>query len=157
MTITVEYLSDYPEHTFPISLAFYKKRKPFIPQMRIERVARGFRHSRNKIELPLTLIALDGKKLYGFAYITPTDDLPGFSHLKPWLSFYIFPKYRGQGIGTSFLDAVCETARELNRHRLYLWTANHADWFQKRGWQETAQIGLAGRSVSVLEYRLTAL
>lgn len=102
--------------------------------------------------LPITIVALDSEVrqrsrstpdgasgdwgVRGSVSLVASDDLAGYDHLGPWLaSLYVLPIHRGQGLGSRLVDAVVAQAHELGVTHLYLFTAEHADWYRRWGFE----------------------
>lgn len=69
-----------------------------------------------------------------------------------WLTnLFVDVEYRRQGIATQLLICVEDYAVELGFLGLQLYTRNQADFYCKRGWQQTGTGRVQGHTVSILK------
>ena len=85
--------------------------------------------------LPLTLIAVSGKRLLSFFNIVNCD-MAIRSKLKPWFAqLYVAVSERNRGIGSILVHADIERSRKLGFHCLYLYTSGTLPVFYEHiGW-----------------------
>jgi polyamine oxidase len=106
--------------------------------------------------LPATWVAFDGDgrgdgDLLGSVSLLPTDDLPGFEALTPWLaSLYVVPSARGRGIGSMLVQTVLDAAARLGHEYVHLFTPDQEQYYLDRGWRTIHHAPVAGRSAAVM-------
>jgi len=85
--------------------------------------------------LPVVLGAFEAGECIGTVAIVERDDLDDVDHYTPWVAAMIVaPPHRGRGIGTELLEAALGRCRDLYFGRVYLWTHDMEDWYQRLGW-----------------------
>jgi GNAT superfamily N-acetyltransferase len=90
--------------------------------------------------LPTTYVALapDGL-LLGSVSLVPSDDLDGFQHVGPWLaSLYVDEPWRRRGLGRRLVQHLLDQSPARRAAQVYLFTADHVDWYTDLGWTAMA-------------------
>ncbi|MGZ4959068.1 MAG: GNAT family N-acetyltransferase [Methylomonas sp.] len=104
--------------------------------------------------VPSTFIYKQEGQLAGSAAIL-AGDMDTRSELMPWLaSVFVAPQFRHQGIGSSLVEHVMSQARIGGVDKLYLFTPDRADFYQKLGWTRIAEEIYRGHEVTVMQVRL---
>ncbi len=105
--------------------------------------------------LPLTLIAVSGKRLLGSVNIVDCD-MAIRSELKPWLAqLYVALPERHRGTGSMLVHAAIERSRKLGFRRLYLYTSGTLPVFYERiGWTRRETVNYKDKARIVMEMRL---
>ena len=89
--------------------------------------------------------------LAGIASVVP-QDLPTHPELGPWLAnVLVLPAWRRRGIGEALVQHVMAYVRPLSP-RLYLYTYDHADFYQRMGWQVVQNDRYIGRAITIMQY-----
>ena len=102
-----------------------------------------------------TLVAFEGEPssgtFVGSVSILETDDLHGWAHVHPWLaSLLVLPSARGRGIGSALTDAAVRLAERRGNRYVHLFTPEHAEYYERRGWRVVAPALASGREVTVM-------
>ena len=102
--------------------------------------------------VPLTFAALnEAKELIGSVSLISDDELDGYSHLTPWLaSLYVAPHARGRGVAELLIARMLAEAHRLRFEKVYLFTPEHVDYYERRGWQRVARAQAHGHEVDVM-------
>ncbi|MDD1620469.1 MAG: GNAT family N-acetyltransferase [Methylococcaceae bacterium] len=104
--------------------------------------------------VPSTFIYKQDGVLAGSAAIV-VSDMDSRPELTPWLaSVFVAPEFRRQGIGSRLVEQVMTQARQAGIDRLYLFTPDRADFYQKLGWTPMAEEMYRGHSVTVMQVSL---
>jgi predicted N-acetyltransferase YhbS len=105
--------------------------------------------------LPLTLIAVCGRRLLGSVNIVDCD-MAIRSELKPWLAqLYVALPERHRGIGSMLAHAAIERSRKLGFRCLYLYTSGTLPVFYERiGWTRLETVNYKDKARIVMEMRL---
>lgn len=105
--------------------------------------------------LPLTLIAVSGKRLLGSINIVDCD-MAIRSELKPWLAqLYVAVPERNRGIGSKLVHAAIDRSRKLGFRCLYLYTSGTLPVFYERiGWTRRETVQYKDKARIVMEMRL---
>jgi N-acetylglutamate synthase-like GNAT family acetyltransferase len=99
-----------------------------------------------------TILALDGRTLFGAASLLAEDVLP-LPECSPWLgSVVVDPARRGRGRGRQIVAAAMEHARAIGIETLHLWTPHHRAFYEKLGWKFVRDHLDDFRSVAILQF-----
>ncbi|MBN1217813.1 MAG: GNAT family N-acetyltransferase [Anaerolineae bacterium] len=124
-----------PEITFAIMVSNFKKR--------------SFCH-----QIPETFVAVADKQLVGMASIDP-HDMVTRPNLSPWLAaVYVAPEFRLKGIGSRLVRAVMQEAAVLELDRIYLFTPNKINFYNRLGWQFFEHTAYRGEEVVIMQYQV---
>lgn len=109
---------------------------------------------------PTTLVALAADDTLLGSVSLVLEDAPELKHFGPWLaSLYVLPTARGQGIGAALVQAlvrhaaslgVVDELRQEGIDTLYLFTHEHARWYQSLGWEAIGRMRAGVQEVDVL-------
>jgi len=103
--------------------------------------------------IPATIIALEQNQLLGSISVIQ-DDLPGWTHLNPWIaSFYVLPEHRGRGVGSFLFQAAETLLKENGVQQAYLFTENTQGFFLKKGWHCLETTLANGHPVQIMSNR----
>jgi len=133
--VTIEYLSDYPEHVGSVALWLYYRDEP-DPNLEDPDYVNLYTHFHinSKTKLPIRLVAISDGKCVGTVTMIG-NDFPGKSYT-PWLGgLHVDIPYRNRGIGRQLIDFVKQTAKDLGYTELYLGTDNAGQYYRKLGWK----------------------
>lgn len=102
--------------------------------------------------LPTTLVLLEGETLFGSVSLV-LEDAPELSeHGSPWLaSLYVVPEARGRGLGAMLVRAAVATAAGQGVQELFLFTPEHAAFYERLGWRRLARTALKGTPVDLMQ------
>lgn len=115
-----------------------------------ERALREFDAEHADGTIPATIIALEGDHLLGSISVIQ-DDLPGWTHLNPWVaSFFVLPEHRRRGVGTFLFRAAETLLQENGLRRAYLFTETAEIFFIKQGWHFIEPAVANGTPVRIL-------
>ena len=103
--------------------------------------------------LPVVLGAFEDGRCIGTVAIVERDDLDDVDDYTPWIAAMIVdPAKRVAGVGTALLNAALGRCRDLFFGRVYLWTHDQADWYERLGW--TTVENKVFRGVPITIFRL---
>lgn len=106
--------------------------------------------------VPSTYIYKQNGQLTGSAALIECD-MDTRAELTPWLaSVFVSPKFRRQGIGSALVRHVMLQAQLADLPRMYLFTPDQADFYQKLGWQTLLQESYRGCWVTLMQVDLSA-
>ena len=101
--------------------------------------------------LPTTLVVVeDGKPLGSVSLVL--EDAPEFCDQgSPWLaSLYVAPDHRGRGIGARLVHAAVAAAAGQGIDQLFLFTPDHASFYERLGWSRMLRTTLKGTPVDLM-------
>jgi GNAT superfamily N-acetyltransferase len=107
--------------------------------------------------LPTTLVLTDEGRLIGSVSLVLEDAPELCEQGSPWLaSLYVLPAFRGCGLGGKLVNAAVEAAAREKIARLFLFTPEHAGFYQRLGWRLVARTSLKGTAVDLMEIEPTS-
>ncbi|MFM8653950.1 MAG: GNAT family N-acetyltransferase [Verrucomicrobiota bacterium] len=81
------------------------------------------------------------------------DDLPGYPTLNPWLaSLYVFPEFRGRGLGKLLVQQAMDFLRRQKYPHAYLFTEDQVPFFSKFGFSIHAPAQANGHPVTIMKW-----
>jgi len=81
------------------------------------------------------------------------DDLPGFADLNPWLaSLYVFPEFRGRGLGKLLVQQALGFLRQQNFPHAYLFTEDQVPFFSNFGFSIHGPAQANGHLVTIMKW-----
>jgi len=106
-------------------LAFWSHREWYKNRsIDLDLVIKSYQSRINEFSLPITWVAIDGKKPLGMVTLKE-NDLWTRKDLNPWLSsLYVSPEFQNRGIGSSLIEKVIDKSKNLGFIKLYLFTTN---------------------------------
>ncbi|MGI2128665.1 GNAT family N-acetyltransferase [Shewanella oncorhynchi] len=83
-------------------------------------------------------------------------DMDSRTDLSPWLAnVYVNANHRNKGLGKLLVNAVIEHARAIGLQKIYLFTADKADFYRALGWSIISLEDYKGEMVTIMEYELS--
>lgn len=100
--------------------------------------------------IPSTFVALDDCVLGSGAIVK--NDMDSRPELSPWLaSVYVLPGHRGRGIGSKLVQHIMSQAKSETYKKLYLFTTDKQDFYEKLGWQTFDVENYHGQQVNLMQ------
>lgn len=105
--------------------------------------------------LPTTLVAVENATVLGSVNVLE-NDLPLRPDIAPWLAqLFVFPNFRGRGVGAFLVEDAIAEARKLNRSILYLYTSGTLpSYYEKLGWSRIEEIAYLGKPRVIMAYEI---
>ena len=101
--------------------------------------------------LPTTLVMVEAGEALGSVSLVLEDAPELCGHGSPWLaSLYVRPESRGRGLGAQLVQAAVAHAAALGVQELFLFTPEHAAFYQRLGWRPLARTALLGTPVDLM-------
>lgn len=105
--------------------------------------------------IPKMFICEEANQVMGSSSLTAAD-MDTRTDLNPWLAnVYVNPHYRNKGLGKLLVNAVIEHARAIGLQKIYLFTADKADFYRALGWSMISHEDYKGEMVTIMEYELS--
>lgn len=83
------------------------------------------------------------------------DDLPGYPDLNPWLaSLYVFPEFRGRGLGKLLVQQALDSLRQQKYPHAYLFTENQTPFFSKFNFAIYGPAKANGHPVTIMKWQV---
>ncbi|MEJ8555047.1 GNAT family N-acetyltransferase [Tepidibacter sp. Z1-5] len=130
----IVYLCDYTQYTEIVARWIFEEFvKSIRPEVTFDMVLNRVKE-RNKYDIPVTLIVLEGDLCLGTVSLF-NNDLKNRPNLEPWLASLIVNKeFRNRGIGKLLVDEIIKIAKNRDYKQLYLRTEKAVDYYKKLGW-----------------------
>ncbi|MBN1994656.1 MAG: GNAT family N-acetyltransferase [Anaerolineae bacterium] len=152
--VRIEHLA---EHTMAIPLLAGWAQQEWghlLPEITFEMIVSTFKKRTLYHHIPETFVAVVGKQLVGMASIDP-HDMTTRPDLSPWLAaVYVAPEFRHKGIGSRLVRAVMQEAAVLKLDRIYLFTPNKMNFYNRLGWQFLEHTSYRGEEVVIMQYNI---
>jgi N-acetylglutamate synthase-like GNAT family acetyltransferase len=105
--------------------------------------------------VPTTLVLHENGRLLGSVSLVIEDAPELQGEGSPWLaSLYVEPSARGGGLGSRLARAAAALATEQGVDRLYLFTPDQAEFYERLGWTRRMRTRLHGNDVTLMDLRL---
>lgn len=102
--------------------------------------------------LPIIFIAIEGESPLGTASIVKRD-MKSHLELEPWLAdVYVRKDKRGKGYGTKLVKRILKEAKQHNFKKLYLFTPDKKNFYQKIGWKLYKHEEYRHEMVDIMKY-----
>jgi len=132
----------------------YQEWQVLYPDDTEESFKRDLEKSLTDENVPSTWLLTEGENIIGSCSIIE-QDMDIHPELSPWLAnVFIHADYRGQGLGSRIIQAVMKQAAASGLDRLYLFTEDQAEFYQRFGWQVIEQPLYNGIAVSLMTISL---
>ena len=104
--------------------------------------------------IPKMFICEEANQVMGSSSLI-TADMDSRTDLSPWLAnVYVDANHRNKGLGKLLVKAVVDYAKALGLQKIYLFTADKADFYQALGWSIISREDYKGGRVTIMEYEL---
>ncbi len=153
----IDFLADHPQHALTLARWHHREWGALMRDWSHGDAERELTGHATRRTIPTTLVLLDDDALLGSVSLLD-DDASQFRDLSPWLAnLFVAPPARGRGLGAGLVGAAQNLARELGVPRLYLFTPEHLDFYQRLGWQRLGERLLDAHPVSLMAIDLAPL
>ncbi len=145
-----EFLSECTAHAALLADWHVREWQPLVPSMNVPDMLAEFSTHAGRVQIPTTLVALDGDDVVGSVSLLENDhdDIRAYS---PWLaSLYVRPDHRGRGLGIELVRRCEDMAHQLGIPVLHLYTTGQEPFYRKLGWDGIATLSLRGACASVM-------
>lgn len=149
MDFKIQPLADNLEHV-PTLATWHQAQFGYLnPAVTIEQRIERLAASAQREKLPMTVIALSGKRLLGSASLLPKTIT--HQHLSPWLSsVYVVPEYRNRGIGSELTRYLVQAAADMGLEKIYLFTPKSEALYARLGWEVVEHSEYGGHRIAIM-------
>ncbi|MDO8861055.1 GNAT family N-acetyltransferase [Haliea sp. E1-2-M8] len=131
-------LSDMPQAIDILAEAHLAEWRELYPEDTVASFAEDLAHSLGTDPVPSTWVLVAGSAVIGSVSLVE-QDLDSRPELTPWLAnLWVDREWRGRGLGKRLVLHACEQGRLRGLERLYLYTPEHAAFYQALGWETLA-------------------
>jgi N-acetylglutamate synthase-like GNAT family acetyltransferase len=148
----IDYLDQHREHIATLAAWHHAEWGHLYDEWTLEIAQAELADHATHRSLPTTLVLIDDDKLLGSVSLV-LEDAPEFANEgSPWLaSLYVVPWARGRGLGAMLVNAAVATAARAQIETLFLFTPEHAGFYQELGWRLITRTSLKGTAVDLME------
>ncbi len=131
-------LNDWPQAVDILAAAHLAEWRELYPEDTVESFAEDLARSLGTQPVPSTWVLVADSTVIGSVSVIE-QDLDSRPELTPWLAnLWIDREWRGRGLGKQLVGHACEQGRLRGLERLYLYTPEHAAFYQALGWETLA-------------------
>jgi N-acetylglutamate synthase-like GNAT family acetyltransferase len=148
----IDYLDQHREHVATLAAWHHAEWGHLYDHWTLDVARDELAEHAQRRSLPTTLVLIDNDKPIGSVSLV-LEDAPEFNDEgSPWLaSLFVVPEMRGRGLGVQLVQAAVETAARENIAHLFLFTPDHASFYQRLGWRLITRTSLKGTPVDLME------
>lgn len=150
----VEKLIDHQHFIPEIAALKLEEYRRFVPDITLEDLVKGLEKNLSDFAFPIAYIVQENGRFVG-AFSLRVCDLESHKHLTPWLGgLFVHPEQRKRGVGAFLISQAEVFAKERGFHILYLYTAEKALLYAKRGWTTIETAYFKHNPITIMEKRL---
>ena len=117
--------------------------------------SKDFRMEKKDSDLPTTWVIHNHSEALMGSISLVMDDLPGHPDLNPWLaSLYVFPKFRGRGLGRILVQRALDAVQQHRIPNIYLFTEDQVPFFSKFGFTMHGPAQANGQAVTIMKWKV---
>lgn len=146
----IESIADHPDLVEVVAAWHWNEWGQMHPEGSLVSWAAGLRERTNWEAIPTTYVAFEGAELVGSVTLVEFD-MDTRRDLSPWLAgLFVAPAHRGRGVGSALARHAVHAAAAMGFERLYLYTSNACEMYERLGWRTIAHEGYVGEQVVVM-------
>ena len=146
----IEYLADHTELIPELAELHFAEWSYLNPGETLEDKKEYLRSNCGRTGIPSFVIAVDDPDLIGSASLI-AHDMDSRPELTPWLAdVYVKPEFRKRGIATSLIQHIEVEAKSAGISRLFLYTPDAEDLYQRLGWVVVEACKYKGADVVIM-------
>ncbi|HEX4853512.1 GNAT family N-acetyltransferase [Arenimonas sp.] len=150
--MAIRFLADVPGHADTLAAWHHAQWSPLYDDWTLEQTQAELRDHATRRARPTTLVALEGERLLGSVSLVDEDAPELRDQGDAWLaSLYVVPEARGTGLGKQLVRALVGFAAGQGVERLWLFTPDHAGFYERLGWRPQGQAMLRGTRVQLMD------
>lgn len=150
--VAIRFLADVPGHADTLAAWHHAQWSHLYEGWTLEQTRDELRDHATRRTRPTTLVALDGEALRGSVSLVDEDAPELRDRGDAWLaSLYVVPEARGTGLGKALVQALVAFAKGQDVERLWLFTPDHAGFYEHLGWRRQGHAHLRGTPVQLMD------
>lgn len=143
-------LTDWPQTVDVLAKAHLTEWRELYPDDTVDTFAADLKRSLGAHPVPSTWVLVAGTTVMGSVSVIE-HDLDSRPELTPWLAnLWVDQEWRGRGLGKQLVLHACEQGRQRGLERLYLYTPEHAAFYQALGWETLAVSTKSGVAITLM-------
>ena len=148
----IDYLDQHREHVVTLAAWHHAEWGHLYDQWTLDVASAELADHASQRTLPTTLVLIDQGRPLGSVSLV-LEDAPEFCEQgSPWLArLYVVPEARGRGLGARLVAAAVALAARERITQLFLFTPEHAKFYQRLGWRLITRTSLKGTAVDLME------
>jgi len=148
----IDFLDQHREHIATLAAWHHGEWGRLYDEWTLEVAEAELADQATRRTLPTTLVMMDEGRPLGSVSLVLEDAPELCEEGSPWLaSLYVVPEARGRGLGAKLVNAAVELAARENIAHLFLFTPEHANFYQRLGWRLIARTALKGTAVDLMD------
>lgn len=150
--LTIEFLADHPHWVETLAAWHHAEWAHLFDEWTLEVATAELADHVTRRSVPTTLVLHDSGQLLGSVSLVIEDAPELQGEGSPWLaSLYVLPSARGRGHGSRLVHAAVNLAAEQGVDCLYLFTPDHAAFYERLGWSRRMRTRLHGNDVTLMD------
>lgn len=143
-------LSARPQAIDILARAHLSEWRELYPEDTVASFATDLERSLGSDPVPSTWVLVAGTRVIGSVSLIE-HDLDSRPELTPWLAnLWVDREWRGRGLGKRLVLHACEQGRLRGLERLYLYTPEHALFYEALGWETLAVSTKNGVAITLM-------
>jgi GNAT superfamily N-acetyltransferase len=148
----IDYLDQHREHVATLAAWHHAEWGHLYDEWTLDVARSELAEHASHRSLPTTLVLIDQDKPLGSVSLVLEDAPELCDQGSPWLaSLYVVPEARGRGLGAQLVNAAVALAAQEKIEHLFLFTPEHASFYQRLGWRLITRTSLKGTPVDLME------
>jgi predicted N-acetyltransferase YhbS len=157
MSVTIHLLSERPEALPQVASWLFSEWGHLTEGNSLEKTVIRLQKSLQCDQMPLTLVACNGKEPLGTVSLIEID-MTTRPELTPWLaSLYVEKEFRKKGVASLLIESVLEEAKKLNIPKLYLFTHDQQNFYSHRGWIKFEDVEYRKQRVTIMTKEIATI
>ena len=148
----IDFLDQHREHVATLAAWHHAEWGRLYDEWTLDVATAELADQATRRTLPTTLVLMDEGRPIGSVSLVLEDAPELCEEGSPWLaSLYVLPEFRGRGLGAELVNAAVALAAREHIAHLFLFTPEHASFYQRLGWRLIARTALKGTAVDLME------
>ncbi len=148
----IDYLDQHREHVATLAAWHHAEWGHLYDEWTLALAHAELADQATRRTLPTSLVLLDEGRPIGSVSLVLEDAPELCEEGSPWLaSLFVLPEFRGRGLGAKLVHAAVEVAAREKVEHLFLFTPEHAGFYERLGWRLIARTALKGTAVDLME------
>lgn len=144
-------LADHPEIVPELARLHMEQWGHLRPGETLERRTARLTAACGRGQVPTVFVALEDDGSLAGSSMLIESDMDTRPELRPWLAgVYVVEASRGRGYGSALVLQVEEAARALGIERVFLYTPDAMEFYERLGWVRRERVSHLGQDVTIM-------
>lgn len=150
----IDYLARHPDFIPTLANWFLRESPDYYRDQTWQDVAKTFYERLNDDKIPLALVALEGREVFGTISLLE-ESISTRPNLTPWLAgLHVCQARRHRGIGGQLIEAGSDEALRLGIEHLYIGISKAEDYYARLGWRTVERTAYYGKEIIIMRLDL---